>query len=268
MASVVVLLFFVAVFNVIVVTKAFIPSVLLRKFSGSWDSLDHEMITELGLSQNLWEFAQDHQEYLKPGNLRKGEIIDYFVMANDLSKAIKTIKSSNVEVDDKLAEVSAAHFDAEQFKAGYERLSLLKSQLITSLLQAKKYKHARKLAGEFLHTLQDFYSHSNWIELGNVAPFTSIDQGGGKMPIAGNQEVTCTDCTAVGITGGIFTDDCHNNLVTDKLTSGYYADQDVLKPAGAGKCSHGGKLDATRKQPAKGGINKDSTRRLWSPHHR
>lgn len=35
----------------------------------------------------------------------------------------------------------------------------------------------------------------------------------------------------------------------------------------SGKCSHGGILDSSRKMGAKGGINKDSTSPLFSPHH-
>lgn len=34
-----------------------------------------------------------------------------------------------------------------------------------------------------------------------------------------------------------------------------------------GKCSHGGLLDSSRYMGAKGGINKDSTSPLFSPHH-
>lgn len=34
-----------------------------------------------------------------------------------------------------------------------------------------------------------------------------------------------------------------------------------------GKCSHGGILDSSRYMEAKGGINKDSTSPLFSPHH-
>lgn len=34
-----------------------------------------------------------------------------------------------------------------------------------------------------------------------------------------------------------------------------------------GKCSHGGILDSSRHMGAKGGINKDSTSPLFSPHH-
>lgn len=35
----------------------------------------------------------------------------------------------------------------------------------------------------------------------------------------------------------------------------------------SGKCSHGGILDSSRYMGAKGGINKDSTSPVFSPHH-
>lgn len=35
----------------------------------------------------------------------------------------------------------------------------------------------------------------------------------------------------------------------------------------SGKCSHGSILDSSRHETAKGGINKDSTSPLLSPHH-
>lgn len=35
----------------------------------------------------------------------------------------------------------------------------------------------------------------------------------------------------------------------------------------SGKCSHGGILDSSRHQGARGGINKDSTSPLFSPHY-
>lgn len=46
----------------------------------------------------------------------------------------------------------------------------------------------------------------------------------------------------------------------------------IVQPAiavifSSGKCSHGGVLDSSRSLGAKGGINKDSTSPLFSPHH-
>ncbi len=51
---------------------------------------------------------------------------------------------------------------------------------------------ARQLLGQLLHTLQDFYSHSNWIELGKqeindrLAIFEDVG------PVAAPNQSTCT----------------------------------------------------------------------------
>ena len=69
---------------------------------------------------------------------------------------------------------------------------------------------------------------------------------------------------------------CENNirrniLSNRLLTSGYYSNQVnsenrvIDKPSG--KCSHGGFLDPSADDSAKGGINKDSPFPEWSPHH-
>uniref|UniRef100_H2ZVT2 Uncharacterized protein n=1 Tax=Latimeria chalumnae TaxID=7897 RepID=H2ZVT2_LATCH len=107
------------------------------------------------------------------------------------------------------------------------------------------------------HTLQDFYSHSNWIELGYRIPNTKLikpDEDVGN--IADKDQETCKSCS----------DKCENNLLEDMLgnrllTSGYFSLYSSSKPKG--KCSHGGFFDRTSYTAPKGGINKDSTS---SPH--
>lgn len=41
--------------------------------------------------------------------------------------------------------------------------------------------------------------------------------------------------------------------------------QEIAKPTG--KCSHGGFLDESSEEDARGGINKDSPFVIWSPRH-
>jgi hypothetical protein len=57
-----------------------------------------------------------------------------------------------------------AHFDDELFLEGQERLMILRSQMITKLREGNVYE-ARIWLGRQLHALQDFYSHSNWVEI-------------------------------------------------------------------------------------------------------
>jgi hypothetical protein len=58
----------------------------------------------------------------------------------------------------------AAHFDDEFFQPGQDRLMILRSEMI-SFLQTGDVEKARIWLGRQLHALQDFYAHSNWVEI-------------------------------------------------------------------------------------------------------
>ena len=256
--------------------RAFLPRV--NSASGDSTTLDHTQITKKGFLKTLSFFFRDNPQYLKNENLAKfesptafQETVDNISPQIQFLNALNEILSANVEVDSfPLNNSAAAHFDGEQFKPGSKRLIQLRQELITSLLQGDKLQHARNLAGSALHTLQDFYSHSNWIELGHAGPYGVLGKPGREIPqkfIAGPTEATCKSCTlepGSGLTDG----SCENNLDTVKLTSGYRSGQDIKKPENLGKCSHGGRSDGSRLKPATGGINKDSTSIKESPHAR
>lgn len=168
-------------------------------------------------------------------------------------------------------------------------------------LSNKEYHQARKLTGQVLHTIQDFYSHSNWVEMGN----TRINKLIGtlefsKLKIAARSDnLTCVsncilktvECSTLVKTMMSFLKtiakfenthytcplqyfECYGNVVAmDRLVSGYYVHQKlpdkvtpVEKPANSMKCSHGGIVDSDSFKPALGGINKDSGFYLFSPH--
>ena len=62
--------------------------------------------------------------------------------------------------------LAAAHFDSEQFASGQDRLIALRQSVVSSI-QTGNYDVARRDTGRMFHTLQDFYSHTKWIENGN-----------------------------------------------------------------------------------------------------
>ncbi|XP_068697149.1 von Willebrand factor A domain-containing protein 7-like [Montipora foliosa] len=265
----------VLVVQFIITVKAFLPRSYLTV--GNSSSLDHAVITKQGFFKPLLQFLLANPQYLKDeqmvGSLRQIQMSDppkaLQAMIETISPqmkfltALNEIQSANVEVDSfPLNKSASVHFDAEQLKEGSERIIKLRQELITSLLNGEKLQHARNLAGIALHTLQDFYSHSNWIELGHREVYDVLVQPGSEIPskfIAGPMEATCKSCSLeLGL--------CKNNLNTFKLTSGYRSGQDIEKPKNVGKCSHGGKLDESRLEPAVGGINKDSASYIESPH--
>ena len=212
-------------------------------------------------------------------------------ITNNLEKAIDAIKDGNANVDlkgaeDKLAE---AHFDSERFQDGQNRLVMLRENVVSSI-RMKNFDMARRDTGRLLHTLQDFYSHSNWVENGNLDIYRVLGRKNQRPdPVADVSLQTCTDCEKDGtvILGRIIgfvkrtnnakkfyscPDNFHGFLKQSRiLTSGYYTGSldsngdTIVKPKL--KCSHGGFLDSTSDKSAKGGINKDSLSKKWSPHH-
>ncbi|KAM4547208.1 von Willebrand factor A domain-containing protein 7-like [Fundulus diaphanus] len=168
--------------------------------------------------------------------------------------AILSIQLRNIQVDIRYALNSSFHFDGEMFVQG--------KKIITDGLVAVKasnkmenYETARQKLGEIMHPLQDFYSHSNWVELGYRLPNSNLIRAGTSIgDIADKSRATCRSCDG---------DDCTNNILEDIiagkiLTSGYFGLKPFVSTKPSGKCSHGGILDQTSNIKPKGGINKDS----------
>src|SRR5688572_5106013 len=62
---------------------------------------------------------------------------------------------------------SAKHFDGENFTGGKNEIITHFNKAI-SLARAGDPKGAQTSFGAAMHTLQDFYAHTNWVELGNT----------------------------------------------------------------------------------------------------
>ena len=212
--------------------------------------------------------------------------------------AIKEISDANGDVD--LGEErnkAAAHFDSEQFQSGQNRL-VEKRRNVASQVMARNFELARQEFGRMLHTLQDFYSHSNWVENGYFYPNPLLGKANERLDVVSSNTQTCIDCentTTNFVISGIINMInqvvpfqtfggapaitpyfCQNNIISHLkrnglLTSGYAAhatnEQGKIINKPLGKCSHGGFFDTTSLDHAKGGINKDSPFKVWSPHH-
>jgi hypothetical protein len=152
-------------------------------------------------------------------------------------------------------EIPENHFDNELFELGSVRLRNLKQQVIRELSVVRDLKDdchcaskdeqeanaaagraARRHLGQALHTLQDFYAHSNWVELGFHG--AEIDRRLGRSivpnPPVGFKPALPGDPSALSPTV------VGSRKVTN-LTSGYF--MGVLPPAicdaPAGKVRHG-----------------------------
>ncbi|KAJ0050700.1 hypothetical protein NL108_005083, partial [Boleophthalmus pectinirostris] len=166
--------------------------------------------------------------------------------------SIASMYFSNALVDLVYALSEEHHFDDETFKGGREVLTSDVAAVKSSVKQ-ENFMAGRFLLGRACHTLQDFYSHSNWVELGKTSPYSALITPDQSLEnLAGPNVSTCRNCT---------NGDCTNNLLPDLLqqgllTSGYFNIFSSEKPAG--KCSHGGSFDKTSKRAPIGGISKDT----------
>src|SRR5262249_39747027 len=98
-------------------------------------------------------------------------------------RAVKQIRDANKDTDCLSCQAQAEfHFDDESFAAGTARLTSLKASVISKITASSPDgASARKDLGGALHTLQDFYAHSNWVELGN----SGIDSRLGRSTFSG-----------------------------------------------------------------------------------
>ena len=281
----------------IVVVDGFVPTPTIGLISGS-GTMDHWEITEQGCLQAAQEalFAEGLvTTRVSVNDLEASTLVERAfgkgASASDFLEAMEEIEEANSGVDNDLPLDTAAHMDGENFIKGNERLLTLRSVVINEIL-TEEFVRARVAAGQLCHTLQDFYSHSNWIELGHDTPHPDLVKVGRALGnIAPPNVPTCRDCseTTLFLTRYLVT--CRDNLLIGStrpqyLTSGYYTSkkylvigrrqyQDRRKPEAStlqqedsdqGKCSHGGTLDISREDTATGGINKDATSKLASPH--
>jgi len=172
-------------------------------------------------------------------------------LTSSMKQAIQDIVDANALVDQDQFH-SSRHFDGESSPEGQNLVTGEFARIKTDLAN-NDTAGARFTLGQALHSIQDFYSHSNWVETVGAFPNPSLGVPGvviGRLP-----QGTAT-CFAAS-----------SNLITPSpgLTSGYYGGEDRPKPSdglplfllGQGKCSHGGSFDSSA-DIFGDGINKDS----------
>ncbi|KAL7878084.1 hypothetical protein SRHO_G00047270 [Serrasalmus rhombeus] len=173
------------------------------------------------------------------------------VSAAKFHEALNQIYMENSLVDRDFMTSDLHHFNSESFSGG-RTLITQGTAAIKANIRKGSFQAARETLGRVLHTLQDFYSHSNWVELGNKATYPVLIRPDLTISnIADVNTPTCSDCAS---------GTCPNPLLPSilnekKLTSGYMGLVSANKPSG--KCSHGGGADLSSTQNPRGGISKD-----------
>ncbi len=162
-------------------------------------------------------------------------------------RAVKQIRDANKATDCLSCQANASfHFDDEAFAAGTGRLTQLKADVINKITASSPDgASARQDLGGALHTLQDYYAHSNWVELGNGG----IDTRLGRSVFNGLPLTVATCPTDAGTLGG---------AGLSSLTSGWF--KIPLCDPPTGKCRHGISLPFLP-DPCPNGLNKDDATR-------
>nr|XP_053638482.1 von Willebrand factor A domain-containing protein 7-like isoform X1 [Cherax quadricarinatus] len=188
--------------------------------------------------------------------------------------AVSTLVDSVAEADTGVLGTDPRyHFRSERFSESQQMLEGRWRRALRAA-NAGDYSGALHLLGLSLAAIQDFYSCTNWVELGNTDFNPDIGIPGKDIKnVASIKERTCKDCPEAA--DGIGS--CHNNILQEildskKLTSSYNDDsyvnnRKVEKPKDVDKCSHGGPRDKSGRVGARGGINKDLPTACFSPHH-
>uniref|UniRef100_A0A8D3BK46 von Willebrand factor A domain-containing protein 7-like n=1 Tax=Scophthalmus maximus TaxID=52904 RepID=A0A8D3BK46_SCOMX len=226
------------------------------------ESLNHQEITERAILNTTLQvcrsvaLAEGKDFKFPPQPFTAGSVAgacDASKSAKSFREAIQLIQDNNVGVDKRKFYSATHHFDDEEFAGGREIVTTGLSAVKAST-KRDNFEAARKRLGKILHPLQDFYSHSNWVEMGNKLPNSNLIRSNTAIGnIAATDRATCRNCNG---------DNCRNNILEDILrekilTSGYFNFLPLAsKPEG--KCSHGGAVDQTSAIEPKGGINKDS----------
>lgn len=199
------------------VAQGFVPAEVINSLLDSIDdinigkvgtTLSHDEILRRGVIRSLvrYFYAQKNgstkidlnkigSDYYDVRNL----YADYHGVAlctTDFTRIIKLSLQPNVAVvdfDSSTKNLPYVHFDAETFVPSNQRvIDFIAS--VKSSLASKDYDTARKNSGRILHTIQDFYSHSNWVEMGNTAINSNIGTAAfANSAFATANEVTCSE---------------------------------------------------------------------------
>lgn len=178
--------------------------------------LSHSFAAVL-LAGSLSTHAFDVPVHIRITNEALGPLrVDVFGASKGFSpKALEQIADANESVDS-IATGSAAiwhperHFTNEDYRNSNQRIIDLRREIIQRVTSSSPDgQGARERLGWALHTLQDFYAHSNWVERGNSTVNYALGKTELPNPARGNSNCP-DDANVLGPAGG------------GTLTSGYF----------------------------------------------
>ncbi|XP_072533312.1 von Willebrand factor A domain-containing protein 7-like [Salminus brasiliensis] len=235
-------------------TLAFLPRSFGFSSSKTHKIITHDAILETTAEVCRAQALREGRDFVLPSKLTVESLTAACSSpdsAKGFQKSINKIVGSNAWVDFRHFFKPENHFTDEAFFSGRDLITT-GVRIAKNSIKQQSYEAAREKLGEVLHALQDFYSHSNWIEMGNRRPYSNLIKPSSPLDnIADPSTPTCRSCKG---------NDCSGNLLEEimtqkKLTSGYFS-LTFTKPKG--KCSHGGYFDFSSYIEPKGGINKDT----------
>lgn len=141
--------------------------------------------------------------------------------------AIYEVRDANRDTDIFEFHREEAHFDNESLDAASARVIALKEEAIQELLESPPDgETAQDRLGAALHTIQDFYSHSNWVEMGMTSPELRL---GREM----------LSPLALGVAVCPSSPDTLEGAGLSDTTTGYYYLPNPCEAPPPGKCLHG-----------------------------
>ncbi|XP_068178147.1 von Willebrand factor A domain-containing protein 7-like isoform X2 [Antennarius striatus] len=157
-------------------------------FSSKGDTVTHRHITERAVLRKTAEVCRDiaasegRDFSLTIDDNLSAEEVQTACSRSSSSSALSTIvfrtsiatmyfSNALVDVVSALSEVH--HFDDETFQGGRDVITRGVSA-VKDNVRLENFVAGRSALGEIFHTLQDFYSHSNWVELGKNSPYSSL----------------------------------------------------------------------------------------------
>ncbi|XP_013398504.1 von Willebrand factor A domain-containing protein 7 [Lingula anatina] len=267
------------VLYIVKMTVAFMPNFSVEKSNDLRDARTHANITKEAALQTLAEYLFDHRQATKADDsaqsvssaseLYKWHFGDQNVTTKMFTVAMLQIEdgSASMDLSNAFKDLSSAHFDSERISESQNRLVAERIK-VALLLMNGDIEGARMAAGGFLHSLQDFYSHSNWVEIGHQSQNLNLGESERSLGNTAHPSAqTCANCDSESCNGNILSNIQDARLLTSGYVAGQKDSNGNLVTKRVGKCSHGGVMDSSATKSATGGINKDTPNAKLSPHH-